>query len=94
MDLTIRSAENGYIVCRDGKEFIAADLLAAARLVGEIVPNSYCTYQYHANKGDLVRVRSYFEEGKKIEAIKALRNAFNPTLGLREAKDIVETLMG
>lgn len=34
--------------------------------------------------------KSYASEGRKVEAIKALRAMTNPVMGLKDAKDIVE----
>jgi ribosomal protein L7/L12 len=40
----------------------------------------------------LSAARACFRDGKKIEAIKILRDCFTPRLGLREAKELIEVL--
>ena len=92
MTAQIRNAKNGYIVTDYyGNEFIATTLADAARAIGEIVPdNKTCIYAEGENRGSLVNACKSAKAGYKIEAIKHLRNAFVPRLGLKEAKDLIE----
>ena len=96
MDYTIRTARNGYILTDwNGDEHIALTLIEAARIVGEILPdNTTVKYASGENRSALEKARVSFHAGQKIEAIKYVRNAFTPRLGLLEAKDLVEAFMG
>lgn len=90
----IKIAMNGFIL-EDvyGNLHIAQTLLEAARMAGEAVPGSgYTNYNPGRGPSDLRQVRSLALEGQKISAIKILRDAFNPRLGLKEAKELVEVL--
>jgi len=92
----ITVAQNGFIVedCY-GHLHIAKTLLEAAQIVGETVPNPIAAhYDLNKNATTLELVREEFKRGNKINAIKELRNCFTPRLGLREAKELVETLCG
>jgi uncharacterized protein YdbL (DUF1318 family) len=92
----IKAAKNGFILedCY-GNLHIAKTLVEAAKIVGEIVPDSNSSnYVAGCNERSLRDVRTLAVEGRKIEAIKILRNCFTARLGLREAKDIVEQLCG
>lgn len=92
----IRVAQNGFVV-EDGygNLYVAKTLLEAAQIVGEAVQSSMtATYAPGFDSNDLNNVKHYMREGKKIEAIKLLRDCFVPRLGLREAKDLVENLCG
>ncbi len=93
---SIRAASNGFIIVDDRlTEYVAKTLIEAAQIVGEIVPDSQGTrYALGMNCGDLSAARACFRDGKKIEAIKILRDCFTPRLGLREAKDMIEILCG
>ncbi len=92
----ITVAQNGFIVeDYDGHLHIAKTLLEAAGIVGETVPNpSGTNYTVGFDSNDLNNVRNLARQGQKIEAIKILRNAFTPRLGLREAKELIENLCG
>ncbi len=96
MDYTIRMVRNGYILTDwNGDEHIALTLVEAARIVGEILPdNTTVKYASGENRSALEKARVSFHAGQKIEAIKYVRNAFTPRLGLLEAKDLVEAFMG
>ena len=88
----IRVVNNGLVIGKDnGDEYIAKSLTEAAQIVGEQpVGPVATTYAPEYSLGDLHMVRDFVREGKKIEAIKKLRDTFNPRLGLREAKELVE----
>jgi ribosomal protein L7/L12 len=93
---SIRAASNGFIIVDDRlNEYVAKTLIEAAQIVGEIVPDTQGTrYALGMTPGDLSVARACFRDGKKIEAIKILRDCFTPRLGLREAKDMIEILCG
>ena len=95
MAYTIRSARNGYILTDwNGDEHIALTLVEAARIVGEVLPdNTTVKYASGENRLALDTARVSVMAGQKIEAIKYLRNAFTPRLGLLEAKDLLEAFM-
>jgi ribosomal protein L7/L12 len=95
MDYTIRTARNGYILTDwNGDEHIALTLVEAARIVGEILPdNTTVKYASGENRLALEKARVSFRAGQKIEAIKYVRNAFTPRLGLLEAKELLEAFM-
>lgn len=89
-------AKNGFVIEDSyGNFHIAKTLLEAAQIVGEITTNVGSTsYVSGFDSNDLNNVKYHMREGRKIEAIKLLRNCFTPRLGLREAKDLVEQLCG
>ena len=92
----IKAANNGFIL-EDvyGHLYVAKTLLEAAQIAGESVPpTTSSVYAPGFDSNDLNNVKHYMREGKKIEAIKLLRDMFTTRLGLREAKDIVEVLCG
>ena len=92
----IKAANNGFIL-EDvyGHLYVAKTLLEAAQIAGESVPpTTSSVYAPGFDSNDLNNVKHYTREGKKIEAIKLLRDMFTTRLGLREAKDIVEVLCG
>lgn len=95
MTYTIRSARNGFILTDwNGDEHVALTLVEAARIVGEILPdNTAVKYASGENRLALDKARVSFHAGQKIEAIKYLRKAFTPRLGLLEAKELVEAFM-
>ena len=94
--MEIRTVSNGFIINRNGQESIAKTLLEAAEIVGEYTPptRQYTRYREDKTKYDLSQVVAAANRGHKIDAIKALRNCFEPPLGLLEAKEIVEVLLG
>ena len=90
----IKAANNGFIL-EDvyGHLYVAKTLLEAAQIAGESVPpTTSSVYAPGFDSNDLNNVKHYVREGRKIEAIKLLRDMFTTRLGLREAKDIVEIL--
>ena len=92
----IEVANNGFVLeTLYGDTYIAKTLLEAAEIAGEPVRAPARTeYTEGFTVGDLIAVKERMREGKKIDAIKILRNCFTPRLGLREAKDIVEVFCG
>lgn len=90
----INVAMNGFVLEDEyGNTHIAKTLLEAAQIAGESVPPTASSiYAPGFDSNDLNNVKHYMREGKKIEAIKLLRDMFTTRLGLREAKDIVEIL--
>jgi ribosomal protein L7/L12 len=92
---SIRSVTNGFIVEHGGYEFVAKSLTEAAAICGEggQVPG-HTVYAPNHNEQTLYEVRASVRNGRKIEAIKKLRECFVPRLGLREAKELVEILCG
>lgn len=92
MTYHIRSVTNGYVLTNGyGDEYIAKSLLDAATVTGEYIPNSssmaYATGKSKDTLREVVRLAS---AGEKISAIKLLRDCYSSTLGLREAKELVE----
>jgi ribosomal protein L7/L12 len=92
----IKVAQNGFVLEDDrGNLHVAKTLFEAAQIVGEAVPSpTTATYARGFDSNDLNNVKHYMREGKKIEAIKLLRDLFTARLGLREAKDLIEILCG
>jgi len=94
----IHVAQNGFVLEDSlGRMHIASTLHDAADLAGEFPrPSVNTVVQYVAgfDVKDLNNVKHRFREGRKIDAIKLLRDCFTPRLGLREAKDLVEQLCG
>jgi ribosomal protein L7/L12 len=94
--MEIRTVSNGFVINHNGQESIAKTLLEAAEIMGEYTPASkqYTRYRYDKTKYDLSQVVMSANRGHKIDAIKMLRDCFEPRLGLLEAKEIVEVLIG
>jgi ribosomal protein L7/L12 len=94
----IHVAQNGFVLEDSfGRMHIAPTLHDAADVAGEFPRPSVNTFvQYVPGFGanDLKSVNRYFRAGRKIDAIKLLRDCFTPRLGLREAKNLVEQLCG
>jgi len=94
----IRMVSNGFILTDDSdSEYISKTLVEAAQLAGELLPPegaSNTVYTNYSRADNLAQVRELARQGLKISAIKALRDAFTPRLGLREAKDLIEQLCG
>ena len=90
----IQVASNGFVLTDSrGNIFVAKTLAEAATIAGETVPsNGATTYTSGYNQTDLIHVRELAIAGRKVDAIKLLRDCFSPRLGLREAKEIVENL--
>lgn len=55
-------------------------------------PTEYIRYAFGYDASDLRDVNSLMKQNRKIDAIKHLRFCFEPKLGLKEAKEIVEQL--
>ena len=94
---SIRIAQNGFVLEDSyGALHIAKTLTEAAAIVGEAAAEvtKYTNYTAGFTQSDLNDVKLHFREGRKIEAIKLLRDCFAPRLGLREAKELVENLCG
>lgn len=92
MTYNIRSVTNGYVLTNGyGDEYIAKSLLDAATVTGEYVPtNTSVMYGVGRSKDTLREVVRLASAGEKISAIKLLRDCYSSTLGLREAKELVE----
>lgn len=90
----IRVAQNGFVLEDTfGNLHVAKTLLEVAQLAGESVPSTTSSvYAPGFDSNDLNAVKHYMRDGRKIDAIKLLRDMFSTRLGLREAKDIVEIL--
>lgn len=90
-------AENGFILHDSfGKTHVAKTLTEAAMIAGEVTvqPTSYTAYSPGFNHCDLRYVKILYKQGDRIAAIKMLRDCFSPSLGLKEAKELVEQLVG
>lgn len=91
----IRVAQNGFVLedaC--GNLHVARTLTEAAQIAGEFPPNpSAGGYAPGSNADNLREARREAQAGKKINAIKIIRDCFVPRLGLKEAKEIVEILI-
>jgi len=90
----IRVAQNGFVL-EDayGNLHIAKTLVEAAQIAGETAPpEDKVVYAGGHDAGDLAKAKARACEGYKIDAIKILRNAFTPPLGLREAKELLEVI--
>lgn len=92
MTYNIRSVTNGYVLTNGyGDEYIAKSLLDAATVTGEYVPtNDRVEYAPRKDKETLRRIANMACEGRKIDAIKELRECYTGRLGLKEAKELVE----
>ena len=91
----IRVAQNGFVL-EDayGNIHVAKTLVEAAQIAGETAPpEDKVVYASGENRSALDKARVSAKAGQKIEAIKYLRNAFTPRLGLLEAKDLLEAFM-
>lgn len=91
---SIRVAQNGFVLEDNfGNLHIAKTLYELAQIAGENVPDSnVANYATGFDSNDLNNVKNLAREGRKIDAIKLLRDCFVPRLGLREAKELVETM--
>lgn len=61
---------------------------------GTVQSSARTLYSHGFNQTDLRDVRTLYKQGDKIAAIKMLRDCFSPSLGLKEAKELVEQLVG
>jgi ribosomal protein L7/L12 len=100
---TITRAENGWVANSqwDGPSYIATSLHELATLVegpASVKPQEsamvYSAYADNFTVQDLYHVKTLAQAGRKIDAIKHMRNCFTPRLNLSEAKDLVEVLCG
>ena len=100
---TITRAENGWVANSqwDGPSYIATSLHELATLVEGPAPvkpqesaTVYSSYADGYTVQDLYHVKTLAQAGRKIDAIKHLRNCFTARLNLREAKELVEVLGG
>lgn len=92
---SIYIAQNGFVLEDSyGVLHVAKSLTEAAAIVGEAATEvtKYTNYNEGFDSNDLNNIKHLFREGRKIEAIKLLRDCFTPRLGLREAKELVENL--
>ena len=55
---------------------------------------TYSSYAEGFSANDLYTIKSFAAAGRKIDAIKLLRNCFTARLNLKEAKEIVEVFCG
>ena len=94
----IHIAQNGFVLEDSlGRMHIAKTLHEAADLADEFPRPAVSTWICYAEGFDasaLNRVKQLFSGGRKIDAIKLLRDCLTPRLSLREAKDLVERLCG
>ena len=92
--MKITQAENGFVVTKSNGDLyiykslhdMATDLEGPVSLTGTI-------YAPGCNARNLEIVQHAAREGRKIDAIKELRNCFAPRLGLKEAKELIEQLV-
>jgi len=98
---TITRANNGWIANSrwDGPSYIATSLHELATLVEGPAPvkpqesvTVYTSYAEGFSISDLFLVKSLAKQGRKIDAIKHLRNCFTARMNLKEAKDLMEVL--
>jgi ribosomal protein L7/L12 len=104
---TITRANNGWIAnsCRYGPSYVATSLHELATLVEGPAPvkeqdpffslpaaPTYISYAEGLGISDLFLVKSLAKQGRKIDAIKHLRNCFTTRMNLKEAKELVEVL--
>ena len=100
---TITRAENGWVANSqwDGPSYIATSLHELATLVEGPAPvkpqesaTVYSSYADNYTVQDLYHVKTLAQAGRKIDAIKHVRNCFTARLNLKEAKELVEVLCG
>ena len=99
---SIHRAKNGWVVNSrwDGPSYVATSLHEIATLVEgeapakEAVAQTYSSYAEGFSANDLYTIKSFAAAGRKIDAIKLLRNCFTARLNLKEAKEIVEVFCG
>jgi ribosomal protein L7/L12 len=98
-NMIITTADNGFLVDQAwGTKHVFTSFTEAAKHFGEPIAapksiDSYTRYADGLTAYTLREVRRNYNEGQKITAIKLLRDAFEPRLGLREAKELVESLL-
>jgi ribosomal protein L7/L12 len=93
--MELKQAINGFIYTNDhGDVYIYSTLTELAAAVEGRSPGNYTAYAPGKSIVNLREVRGLALNREKISAIKELRNTFTPTLGLKEAKEVVEVLCG
>jgi ribosomal protein L7/L12 len=107
---TITRANNGWVANSrwDGPSYVATSLHELATLVegpAPVIKDSffslpetpatvYSAYAEGFTVQDLYHIKTLAQAGRKIDAIKHLRNCFTARLNLKEAKELVEVLCG
>jgi hypothetical protein len=100
---TVTRANNGWVANSrwDGPSYIATSLHELATLVEGPAPvkpqesaTVYSSYAEGFGISDLILVKSLAQQGRKIDAIKHLRNCFTARMNLKEAKELMEVLCG
>ncbi len=100
---TITRANNGWVANSrwDGPSYIATSLHELATMVEGPAPvkpqesaTVYSAYAEGFTVQDLYHIKTLAQAGRKIDAIKHLRNCFTARLNLKEAKELVEVLCG
>jgi len=92
--MNIQQANNGFVVTHtSGEMYVYKTLQEMADAIegSRYNPVTSTVYAPCADTHSVIRAASLAATGQKIAAIKELRNAFVPRLGLKEAKDIVES---
>lgn len=93
--MKIEQAENGFIYTDDlGRLFIYKTLTELANNVEGSVNQSPRGTHYAAGYSvkHLDTVRCLLNLGKKIDAIMLLRDIYEPRMGLKEAKELVDAM--
>lgn len=92
--MNIRTVNNGFIIEVNGVEYIAKTLMEAAAFAGEIPHGGPRTEYAKGRDADSLEYTMHLiEYVGRIQAIKHLRSCYTPTLGLREAKELVDLLI-
>jgi hypothetical protein len=100
---SITRANNGWVANShwDGPSYVATSLHELATLVEGPAPvkpqesaTVYSSYAEGFTVQDLYHIKTLAQAGRKIDAIKHLRNCFTARLNLREAKELVEVFCG
>lgn len=102
--MKIEQAENGFVVTKsNGDLYIYKTLREMADDIEgrtytpvpapEPVINKGTVYAADKNANHLSQVKRLAERGYKIDAIKELRSIYSPKLGLKEAKELVESMV-
>jgi hypothetical protein len=91
---SLRAVFNGYVYTLEGVdgEFIGTSLQDILRVHD---PNrfGYCVYAGPESFTHLHRAVAHAKAGRMIDAVKAFRQVYSPTLGLKEAKQLTEAIM-
>jgi len=100
MSIKITEAKNGFILEIAGETYILqslSDLLSInfdSYMAHECGTTAKSVYGKHYNVTSLLEVRSLAFSGNKIAAIRLLRDVYTFRLGLKEAKELVELIVG